>query len=87
MNAIKEHFNTEWSAMTFNDWFGLVITIIVFVLMIVLYVYVLHPSNKEKLEAQRYIPLDDDDDMWTQPDTPSITLNHPESKERRGNTQ
>ena len=75
MNAIKEHFNTDWSAMSFNDWFGLVITIVVFVLMIALYVYVLHPSNKEKLEAQRYIPLDDKDDMLTHPHTPSITFN------------
>jgi cbb3-type cytochrome oxidase subunit 3 len=32
----------------------------VFLFMIGLYVYVFHPANKEKLEAQRHIPLDDD---------------------------
>jgi cytochrome c oxidase cbb3-type subunit 4 len=37
------------------------ITIVVFFIMIALYIYVFHPSNKEKLEAHRHIPLDDDD--------------------------
>ena len=67
MNAIKEYFQTDWSAMTFNDWFGLITTIIIFALMIALYFYVLHPSNREKLEARRYIPLDDDDAMLSHP--------------------
>ena len=84
MNAIKEHFQTDWSAMTFNDWFGLIVTIVIFALMIALYFYVLHPSNREKLEAQRYIPLDDDDNMLTHPQSPSITLNHPQAKKEGG---
>ena len=67
MDAIKQHFHTDWGAMTFNDWFGLIITIVIFLLMIALYVYVLHPSNKERLEAHRHIPLDDDDNMLTHP--------------------
>jgi len=46
--------------MSFHDWLGLGITIVVFFVMIALYVYIFHPSNKEKLEAHRQIPLDDD---------------------------
>ena len=70
MDAIKQHFYTNWSEMTFSDWFGLGVTIVIFLLMIALYVYVLHPSNREKLESRRFIPLDDDDDaMITHPHT------------------
>ncbi|KPJ91719.1 MAG: hypothetical protein AMJ55_11170 [Gammaproteobacteria bacterium SG8_15] len=46
--------------MTLHDWLGLGITIVVFFVMIALYIYIFHPSNKEKLEAHRHIPLDDD---------------------------
>lgn len=57
---IKEYFHTDWAAMTLHDWLGLGITIVVFFVMIALYIYIFHPSNKEKLEAHRHIPLDDD---------------------------
>ena len=60
MDKLKNHFHTDWSAMTLHDWLGLIITIIVFIVMIVLYVYIFHPSNKAKWEAKRFIPLDDD---------------------------
>jgi cytochrome c oxidase cbb3-type subunit 4 len=45
--------------MTLQDWLGLIVTIVVFLLMIGLYVLVFHPANKEKLEAQRHIPWED----------------------------
>jgi len=61
VNSIREYFHTDWAAMTFHDWLGLIITIVVFLLMIVVYVYVLHPANKDKLESRRYIPLEEDD--------------------------
>ena len=60
MNNIKEYFQTDWAAMTFNDWLGLVSTIIVFLIMIGIYTYVFHPSNKEKFERMRYMPLEED---------------------------
>ena len=60
MNSLKDYFHTDWSAMTSHDWIGLVMTIVVFLLMIGLYVYVLKPSNKEKFESQRFIPLDEE---------------------------
>jgi cytochrome c oxidase cbb3-type subunit 4 len=57
---VSDYFSTDWGAMTLQDWLGLIVTIVVFLFMIGLYVYVFHPANKEKLEAQRHIPLDDD---------------------------
>lgn len=60
MNSIQEYFHTDWSAMTLHDWLGLLITIVVFLVMIGLYAYIFHPSNKERLEAQRHIPLEDE---------------------------
>ena len=60
MDRVKEYFQTDWAAMTLQDWIGLGITIVVFIVMIALYIYVFHPSNKEKLESHRHIPLDDD---------------------------
>jgi len=60
VNSLQEYFQTDWAAMTSSDWVGLIMTVVVFFLMIALYVYALHPSNREKLEAQRFIPLDED---------------------------
>jgi len=61
VNDLKDYFHTDWAAMSLHDWLGLGITLVVFFVMIGLYVYVFHPSNKERLEAHRHIPLDDDD--------------------------
>ncbi|VAX01336.1 hypothetical protein MNBD_GAMMA20-1904 [hydrothermal vent metagenome] len=60
MTSLQEYFHTDWAALTSNDWVGLIMTVVVFFLMIAIYVYALHPSNREKLEAQRFIPLDED---------------------------
>lgn len=72
MNKLNEYFHTDWGAMTQHDWIGLIMTILVFLVMVGLYAYVLHPSNKERLEAHRNIPLDDDQLFHNQsPDYPS----------------
>jgi len=68
---VNNYFSTNWEAMTVQDWLGLIVTIVVFLLMIGLYVYVFHPANKDKLEAQRHIPLDDDDMPDNQPNQPA----------------
>ena len=60
MSSLKEYFHTDWEAMTTNDWIGLIITVVVFLLMVGLYVYVLRPKNRDKLERQRFIPVDDE---------------------------
>ena len=66
MSNLKEYFHTDWAAMTPSDWVGLITTVGVFILMIALYVYVLHPKNKARLESKRHIPIDDDDRFDTE---------------------
>ena len=56
-----EFFNTDWAAMSINDWIGTIVTLLVCAGMIWAYVYSFHPKNKEKLESQRHIIFDDDD--------------------------
>ena len=60
LESIAEYFHTDWAAMTFHDWLGLVITVVVFIAMFSVYYYAFNPANKEKLESRRYIPLDED---------------------------
>lgn len=66
MDSLKEYFQTDWAAMTLSDWIGTIVTIGIFVLMIWAYVFVFHPKNKEKLESQRHLPLDDDETTDTE---------------------
>ena len=63
MNSLAEYFHTDWEAMTANDWFGTIITVVVFLLMVGLYVYVLRPKNRERLEAHRHIPMFEDEQI------------------------
>ena len=52
--------NTDWAAMTLNDWAGLIITLGIAGLMIWAYVMTFNPKNKEKLESQRNIIFHED---------------------------
>lgn len=47
--------------MTGTDWFGLVLTVVIFLLMVGMYFWVLHPKNKDDIESHRSMPLDDDE--------------------------
>ncbi len=60
MSSLKEYFSTDWASMTASDWVGTILTLVVFVLMVIVYVYALRPKNRDKLEAQKHIPLDDE---------------------------
>jgi cytochrome c oxidase cbb3-type subunit 4 len=60
VNTLQQHFHTEWASMTLPDWIGVIVTVAVFLVMVGLYVFVFLPSNKEKLEAHRYMPLEED---------------------------
>lgn len=62
MNSLSEYFDTDWQAMTTNDWIGTILTVVIFLLMIVAYFQVFRPKNRERLEARKYIPFDEDDD-------------------------
>jgi len=60
VSSLKDYFHTDWGAMTLTDWVGTILTVVIFLLMIWAYFYALRPKNREKLEAQRFIPLDED---------------------------
>lgn len=61
MSSLGDYFATDWSAMTPQDWIGTILTVVVFLLMVGLYFTVLRPRNRERLEAQRFIPFDGDE--------------------------
>ena len=48
--------------MTATDWVGTILTVVIFVLMVVAYVYAYRPKNKEKLEQRKYL-LDDGEQL------------------------
>ena len=60
MDSSAGYFYTDWSAMTSHDWAGLIITVVTFVLMVIAYFYVFRPKNKDELEAQKFMILDDE---------------------------
>ena len=55
MNKDSGFFHTNWAAMTTNDWAGMIVTVVVTIVLIVAYILVFHPGNKERLESQRYL--------------------------------
>jgi cytochrome c oxidase cbb3-type subunit 4 len=59
--STQGYFYTDWSAMTSQDWAGMMVTLVTFILMAIAYFYVFRPKNKDKLEAQKYMLLDDQD--------------------------
>ncbi len=60
MNSLKDYFATDFQAMTANDWVGTILTVVIFLLMLGLYVYVLRPKKRDHFEKQKHIPLDDE---------------------------
>jgi cytochrome c oxidase cbb3-type subunit 4 len=60
VSSLAEYFHTDWEAMTTNDWIGLILTVVVFFLMVGLYFYALRPKNRDKLEKNKFIPMDED---------------------------
>lgn len=47
--------------MTGNDWFGLILTVVVFLLMVAVYFWALNPKNKEEIESHRTMLLDENE--------------------------
>jgi cytochrome c oxidase cbb3-type subunit 4 len=47
--------------MTPTDWVGLLTSVVAFLVMVGLYVWVFNPKNKKTFESQRHIPMDSDD--------------------------
>ncbi len=60
MTKLMDYLHTDWAAMSSNDWQGVVLTVLAFVAMIVVYVMVFNPKNKDAFEAQRDLVLRDE---------------------------
>lgn len=52
MTKLMEYFHTDWAALTRNDWIGIVTVVLAFIGMVVVYVLVFNPKNKDALNAQ-----------------------------------
>jgi cytochrome c oxidase cbb3-type subunit 4 len=57
---MQDYFHTDWAAMTATDWVGTILTVVLFVLMIVAYFQVFRPKNRDKLEARKHIPFEEE---------------------------
>jgi len=55
-----DYLHTDWAAMSTNDWLGVFFTIGAFVGMIVVYVQVFNPKNKEAFNSQGDMALRDE---------------------------
>ena len=46
--------------MTLNDWIGTIVTVGAVLAILGMTIHVFRPSNKERFESQRNIPIDDE---------------------------
>ncbi len=60
MTKLMDYLHTDWAAMSRNDWLGVVFTVLVFVAMVVIYVLVFNPRNKETLNSYGDMALRDE---------------------------
>lgn len=60
MSSMERYFSTDWSALTTQDWAGLIITVLVFVGMLITFSLALRPSKRKELEEQKHKILEDD---------------------------
>ncbi|BBP44822.1 hypothetical protein THMIRHAS_01950 [Thiosulfatimonas sediminis] len=60
MSSIEHYFSTDWSALTTQDWAGLIITVLVFLGMLITFALALRPSKRKEMEEQKHKILEDD---------------------------
>jgi len=57
VTKLMDYLHTDWAAMTLNDWQGVFFTVAAFVAMIVVYVMVFNPKNKDAFDSQSDMAL------------------------------
>jgi len=62
VTKLMDYLHTDWAAMSRNDWIGVFFTVGAFIAMIVVYVLVFNPRNKDAFDAQRDMALRDEGD-------------------------
>jgi len=55
------YLGMDVAAMSVNDWIGVFFSLVAFIGMVVVYVMVFRPANKDMFESQRSMALDDED--------------------------
>ena len=55
-----DYLHTDWAAMSRNDWIGVFFTLGAFVAMVVVYVLVFNPRNKDAFDAQSDMAMRDE---------------------------
>lgn len=60
MTKLMDYLHTDWAAMSSNDWQGVFFTVAAFVAMIVVYVMVFNPKNKDAFDSQSDMALRDE---------------------------
>jgi cytochrome c oxidase cbb3-type subunit IV len=60
VTKLMDYLHTDWSAMSRNDWLGVFFTLAAFVAMIMVYVMVFNPRNKDAFDAQSDMALRDE---------------------------
>ncbi|MGZ8256372.1 MAG: hypothetical protein ACXW1C_01135 [Gallionella sp.] len=63
MTKLMDYLHTDWAAMSRNDWIGVAFTVLAFVAMIVVYIMVFNPRNKDAFDAQADMALRDEGDV------------------------
>jgi len=61
VTKLLEQLGMDVQAMTTNDWLGVFFALVAAIGMVVTYVMVFRPSNKQNFEAQSRMALDDED--------------------------
>ena len=62
MTKLMDFLHTDWEAMSRNDWIGVFFTLGAFIAMIVVYVLVFNPRNKDAFDSQSDMALRDEGD-------------------------
>ncbi len=60
MSTLQEYFRTDWDAMTGSDWVGMAISLVMFILMAGVYIWVFLPGNRAGFEKNRDFVMRDD---------------------------
>lgn len=60
MTKLLGYLGMDVAAMTTNDWLGVFFALVSAIGMVVVYVMVFRPSNKERFEAQSSMAMDDE---------------------------
>ena len=61
MTNLLGYLGMDVAAMTVNDWIGVFFSLVAFIGMVVVYVMVFRPANKDMFESQRSMALDDEE--------------------------